>query len=127
MTRVWLGHWSWEAVTRLNHDLCARKNALHKPTSDGHEPAQLLWESKYPTPLSLPEAVELCRVCHKTAPFCFFNGNTFAAIAKDIVEDIALAPEQQLILQQLIGHVVAGTDEPGECEAFLKIISQLDS
>lgn len=29
-----------------------------------------------------------CRHCHKLSPFCFYNGNTFAAIGRTMVQDI---------------------------------------
>jgi len=45
--KVWLAPYSWEFVTAQNAVLCQAKNALHKPTSDGHESAKALWESTY--------------------------------------------------------------------------------
>lgn len=38
--REWLKPFSWDYVTQLNAMLCQQKNALHKPTSDGHEVAR---------------------------------------------------------------------------------------
>jgi len=33
----WLAPFDWEIVRAQNAVLCQAKNALHKPTSDGHE------------------------------------------------------------------------------------------
>lgn len=60
-TKAWLAPYTWEFVTAQNAVLCQAKSALHKPTSDGHEPAKALWESRHLEPMSLDEAVEICR------------------------------------------------------------------
>jgi hypothetical protein len=88
--------------------LCAAKNALHKPTSDGHDQTKSLWESHYQTYMGLDQAVDLCRRCHKLAPFCVYNGNTFTAIIRDVVANLDLQPNQGLIVRSLAGHIVAG-------------------
>ena len=61
MKRVWLRDYSWEFVTAQNAMLCTAKNALHKPTSDGHESTRGLWQENYLREMTLTEAVELCR------------------------------------------------------------------
>ncbi len=71
---TWLALYSWNFVTAQNALLCQTKNALHKPTSDGHDTTKQLWESRYQKPMSLHEAADLCRRCHRLAPFCFYNG-----------------------------------------------------
>jgi hypothetical protein len=75
--KAWLAKYTWEAVTAINAGLCTSGRAFHGPTSDGHDDARALWESEHARTLSLEDAVHLCRRCHKIAPFCFFNGNTF--------------------------------------------------
>ncbi len=69
MKRAWLRDYSWEFVTAQNAMLCATKNALHKPTSNGHDVTRSLWEENYLRETTLGEAVELCRRCHRGAPF----------------------------------------------------------
>jgi hypothetical protein len=78
MPRVqhWLAPFTWEIVTAQNAVLCQAKNALHKPTADGHDQTKQLWESCYGEVMRLGEAVEFCRRCHRLAPFFFYNGNT---------------------------------------------------
>lgn len=98
--------------------LCAAKNALHKPTSDGHAATQALWESRHNESMSLNEAADLCRRCHRMAPFCFYNGNTFAAVMRDVVRTLNLPAEQAFILRSLAGHIVAGVATEEEVRAF---------
>lgn len=57
----WLAIYSWEFVTAQNALLCQAKNALHKPASDGHDGTRELWEGRHREPMTLDEAVELCR------------------------------------------------------------------
>ncbi len=78
--RPWLASVPWDLVIYQNARLCAAKNALHKPTSDGYETTRQLWESSHQEAMTLFDVIELCRRCHRMAPFCFYNGNTFAAI-----------------------------------------------
>jgi len=69
----------------------------------------------------LDEAVDLCRECHRLAPFCNFNGNTFAAIARSLVDTLKLKADQAHGIRTLVGHVVAGTAseiETNELNAF---------
>jgi hypothetical protein len=73
VAKTWLLRVPWDGVEAINEQLCLAKNALHKPTSDGYEPTKELWESNYANPMELDEAVQLCRRCHKLAPFCFLT------------------------------------------------------
>jgi hypothetical protein len=127
MNKAWLAPYSWEFVTAQNAVLCEAKNALHKPTSDGHEPARLLWEEKHHQSMSLDEAVEICRQCHRLAPFCFYNGNTFAAIIRDVIVGMNLEPQQTHVLRSLAGHIVAGVASEEELHAFKKFVGSKDS
>ena len=116
--RGWLTPYSWEFITAQNAALCQAKNALHKPTSDGHAATQELWESMHQTDITLEEAVELCRRCHRMAPFCFYNGNTFAAIIRDVVMQLNVKEAQKIVLRSLAGHIVAGVASEEEVRAF---------
>ncbi len=126
MPKAWLAEFPWEGVVALNAQLCAAKQALHKPTSDGYDDASLLWEKSYAQAMGLDEAVELCRKCHRIAPFCFFNGNTFAAIARTcIVSASDLSPADQYLLKNIVGHLVAGTATPEEEAQFGDLLRKL--
>ena len=111
LVKAWLSAFDWKIVTEINRGLCKQKNALHKPTSDGHLPAKTLWEKNQPAELPLSEALEVCLKCHRLAPFCFYNGNTFAAIARDFISEWSpkLAADQAHVLRSIAGHIVAGT------------------
>ena len=122
----WLEPFAWEEVVLLNARLCAAKNALHQPTSDGHEPARELWERSRPMDLDLERALVICHECHRLAPFCFFNGNTFVAIARGMIRPIL----ERLIVdsdglraaafRSVVGHFVAGTEGLPELRAAIR-------
>ena len=95
--------------------------ALHKPTRDGYEPARKLWESQHHQDLWLDEAVDLCRQCHRLAPFCNFNGNTFAAIARQLTQRLRLPADQAHIFRSWAGHIVAGTADESEIKQFRQL------
>lgn len=107
-TRQWLEPFSWEFVTAQNEVLCLQKTAHHGPTSDGHLIAKELWEDARLREMGLSEVVDVCRRCHRLAPFTNFNGNTFAAIARS-----------------LAGHIVAGVASEEEVKAFEKFCAGL--
>jgi hypothetical protein len=71
--------------------------------------------------LTFLQAADLCRECHRLAPFLFLNGNTFAACAR-----IALGPAlekltriQQVAVRAALGHYIAGTIDRDEFGALL--------
>jgi len=62
--------------------------------------------------------VEICRQCHRLAPFCFYNGNTFTAIIRDVISNLGLKEDQTVLLRSLAGHIVAGVASEEEAKAF---------
>ena len=122
----WLAQYSWGFVTAQNAMLCSAKNALHKPTSDGHDVTKKLWESHHLESMGLDEAVDLCRRCHRLAPFCFYNGTTFAAVIRDVIACLNLEPTQGLLVRSLAGHIVAGVACDEEIRAFREFCASLD-
>jgi hypothetical protein len=125
MKRAWLGDYSWEFVTAQNAMLCAAKSALHRPTSDGHETTRQLWESQRLKETTLYEAVDFCRRCHRAAPFCFYNGNTFAAIIRDVINQLGLPSRQEAAVRSLAGHIVAGVSSAEEERSLREFSSSL--
>jgi hypothetical protein len=105
--------------------LCAAKNALHKPTSDGHDQTKALWESNHAELMTLDEAVDLCRRCHRMAPFCLYNGNTFSSIVLLVIRKLPLPPEESQIVRSLAGHIVAGVADDEEIRAFREFCASL--
>jgi hypothetical protein len=125
--KAWLAKFSWEAVTAINAQLCETKSALHKPTSDGHDEARALWESNHRKEMSWEDAVHLCRKCHKIAPFCFFNGNTFAAISKIALKGAeGLTVMDRHFLESISAHIVAGTETSEETQQFRTLLQKVD-
>lgn len=122
--RQWLEAFSWASVTRNNAAICQARSALHKATSDGHEPAKRLWEAAIGRELRLLEALDLCRECHRLAPFCFYNGNTFAGIARAMIHPLlqTLDAPTAFAFRSAVGHYVAGTIGREEIEQVLKSI-----
>ena len=121
MNKRWLKDWPWETVVTINAGLCNQKNALHKPTTDGYEAARRLWEESRSVELSVQAALEICRRCHKLSPFCFYNGNTFAAIGRTMVQDLArkMTPVKAHAFRSVVGHYIAGTAGDEELEKAL--------
>jgi len=124
--RIWLEPYSWEFVTAQNAVLCEAKQALHQPTTDGHERTKQLWERRHGESMTLMEAVDLCRTCHRMAPFCFYNGNTFTAIIRDVIGNLQLPPEKNHVVRSLAGHIVAGVASEEELIALGKFSDSLD-
>jgi hypothetical protein len=111
MKQRWLQDWPWETVVAINAGLCKEKQALHKPTLDGHDPARKLWESSRTRELALRETLDICRKCHKLAPFCFYNGNTFVAIGRTMIQELLrkMPPVKAHAFRSVVGHYIAGT------------------
>lgn len=114
-------------VTAQNAVLCQARNALHRPTSDGHDRTRELWQSHHTRPMALEEAVDLCRRCHRLAPFCFYNGNTFASIIALVIRSLDLPPVQAHVIRSLAGHIVAGVSTGEEERAFREFCGSLDA
>jgi hypothetical protein len=116
MAKTWLSQIPWDMVVYQNASLCAAKNALHKPTSDGYDVTRALWEERHLQTMSLMEAVDLCRRCHRMAPFCFYNGNTFAAIARSLVSGPNAS--QYRLMAGDIASGVATSEDMGSFDRF---------
>jgi hypothetical protein len=122
----WLEPFSWDFVVAQNEVLCIQKSAHHGPTSDGHAIGKQLWVEAGQREISLFEAIDVCRRCHRMAPFANFNGNTFSAIARIIIRKLNLPPKEEFIIRSLAGHIVAGVASDEENEAFRKFSDSLD-
>ena len=106
LIKNWLQVVPWETVVSINAALCEARKALHKPTSDGYAPAKELWEQNRLKKISLPELLQIGFQCHRLAPFCNYNGNTFVTIVKTLLdaELKRLPPEQARIVRIWIAH-----------------------
>ncbi len=117
-SREWLAEVPWDLVVWQNLQLCNDKKAHHGPTSDGHAACQKLWEESRMNAMPLEGMVDLCRKCHRLAPFTNYNGNTFAAIARAIIDRLALPASREALARSLAGHIVAGVASEEEIRAF---------
>lgn len=68
--------------------------------------------------MHLFDVVDLCRTCHRLAPFTNFNGNTFAAIARVLIDQLNLSAGRAAVVRSLVGHIVAGVASDQENAAF---------
>lgn len=76
--------------------------------------------------MRLDEAADLCRRCHRLAPFCFYNGNTFAAIIRDVINGLNVPADQKFVVRSLAGHIVAGVATSEEESAFRTFCDSLE-
>lgn len=107
---AFIQNWSWELIVSLNRGACERGRAQHGHNQETHQTVRQLWEETRPKELTLLELLELLFRCHRSAPFLFFNGNTFAEIARRTVDllmaELPLARRREA--SSLAAHFVAG-------------------
>ncbi|MBU6402062.1 MAG: hypothetical protein KGS61_17225 [Verrucomicrobia bacterium] len=125
MKRSWLEPYTWAVIVETNRQLCQPKGALHKPTSDGYEPTRQLWESRHCIEMSLSEAADLCGRCQRLAPFCNFNGDTFAAVIRRVIAVLPFPADQATALRVFADHIVAGTATLEEQRTFERVSEEL--
>jgi hypothetical protein len=101
---------SWELVTSLNRAACTRGGAKYGQNSESHAAVAAEWESSRQRVLSLDEAIEFLRQCHRRAPFLFFNGNTFADVGRTLVDLIfaEMPITRRRELMSAVAHYIAG-------------------
>ena len=107
-----------------NEALCAAKKATHGPTSDGYGVTMGLWTREHGEVTTLAEAVELCRRSHQLAPFCYYNGNTFAAVIRDVIHQLKISEMERVVLRSLAGHMVAGVASEEEEKEFRRFCGE---
>lgn len=103
-------------MVQRNEDLCRAKGFAHTLNSKTAPKAQRLWDEAYARPLTLGEALELCRRCNELVPFVFACDQTFVAIGLELIEDLRqrLPPVEAQILRQTVSHYIAGLVRPKE-------------
>lgn len=111
--KQWLEAVPWDSVVQLNHALCRDKQldpGQSPKNPKAFEAARQLWERTAVKTLTLKAVLDACRQCSELSPFTYNNGNTFAAIAKTLVESLVadLAPVEAHIARTTVGHYVAG-------------------
>jgi hypothetical protein len=78
--------------------------------------------------LSLPEVFQIGFQCHRLAPFCNYNGNTFVTIIRTLLNYVlkGLPADKAHILRSIAGHIVAGTATDIERKQLDSVLATLD-
>ena len=115
---------SWESVVGFNRGACARGGAQHGPNPESHETTRREWEQQRGRECSLLDTLEFLKRCHRAAPFLFFNGNTFADVARGLADllfaDLPHARRREVV--SAVAHFVAGVLDR---EAMAGIVEEL--
>jgi len=126
---AFLANWSWQSVADLNRGLCARGGAQHGLNSESGEACGREWESVRGEVITLIETLDQLRSFHRKAPFLFFNGNTFADIARGLF-GILFRDVSTFRLKQItsaVAHYVAGVLDREVMTAMVESLSQISS
>jgi hypothetical protein len=107
---AFIQNWSWESVVSFNRGACERGRAQHGHNPETHGKVHKEWEETRVQALTLLEVLDFLLRCHRAAPFLFFNGNTFAEIARRLIDvlfaELPLARRREAA--SLAAHYVAG-------------------
>jgi len=119
--KQWLLGATWDSIVNVNRTLCQNQKVEPSVNMRNHDAAQRAWEQLRENPTTLLEAIDACHRTFNKSPFTFNNGNTFAAIARSLVDDhLRAAPALEAqILRSTIGHYVAGTIDRKELASVL--------
>ncbi len=107
---AFIKNWSLESVIGYNRGACARGGAQYGLNRETQEACRREWEEKRQQVVSLADTIEFLRQCHRRAPFLFFNGNTFADIARQVVAAIFadLQTGRRREVMSAVAHYIAG-------------------
>jgi len=105
-----LANWHWESVVRLNEGVCTRGGAQHGKNSESFAAVEKDWQERRLLESSLGDTLDYLRSCHRRAPFLFFNGNTFADIARTFSDYLfaELPHARRREATSAVAHYVAG-------------------
>lgn len=121
----WLSLFTWNDIVKINAAECQKGKVEHR-LMPGSQKAMTVWESNQKMKISLKQALDICRVCHKLAPFQFFNGNTFTFLARNIISDLIhhLPSTKAHTFRSCVAHYVAGRLPP---ESFEQVMSSIET
>ena len=121
---AFLANWHWQSVVCINQRACARGGAQHGLNSETGAACAAEWEQTNRKELSLGETIDFLRICHRRAPFLFFNGNTFSFIGRELVfvlfSDIPASRRREI--GSAVAHYVAGVLDR---ESMVSIVDSL--
>lgn len=120
--RNWLGAVPWESVVSLNKALCQAQKLEPLHNAKGFSAAQRLWESSSAKKLSLRAVIEVCHETFELSPFTFNNGNTFAAIARTLLEEPLkqISPVEAQIVRTTVCHYIVDLIGAKELQQVLR-------
>lgn len=124
---AFLKNWDWELIDSLNRGACDRGRAKFGHNSETHAPVRERWEATRPQILSLGEVLDFLRHCHRSAPFLFFNGNTFGEIARRVLDAVFIEFPlgRRREAASLAAHYVAGVMDREPMEEGLISLGEL--
>jgi hypothetical protein len=119
-----LKNWSWESVVSINKGACARGGAQHGFNSETAAASAEDWTRHHCEVVTLLATFERLREFHRRAPFLFFNGNTFAAIGRELSLALFsdLPPLRKREVSSAAAHYIAGVLDR---DAMVQIIEHL--
>lgn len=107
---AFLANWDWQSVVGINQRACARGGAQHGTNSETGAACAAEWEQTKRKELSLSETIDFLRICHRRAPFLFFNGNTFSFIGRELIFVLFgdIPPSRRREIGSAVAHYIAG-------------------
>jgi hypothetical protein len=117
-------NWDWQSVVGINRGTCERSRAQHGINSETGGACAAEWEARRGEPLAFGETLDLLKSFHRKAPFLFFNGNTFAAIGRQLAYALFsdLPPGRKREVGSAIAHYIAGVLDR---ESMVNIVESL--
>jgi hypothetical protein len=125
LERKWLATVPWQKVVAQNLELCQKDQQPHEQNPKGYDAAKQLWEKKSGETMPLRQALDVFRQVHKLAPFKFFNGNTVAAAAREMMAQVVgpLPSLQAEMARRTVGHYVVGAVKAAEVDQVLQHVA----
>ncbi|MEI6083830.1 MAG: hypothetical protein WCS70_05970 [Verrucomicrobiota bacterium] len=117
-------NWDWQSVVLINRGACERGGAQHGLNSETAGACAAEWEGQRVRVATLGETFDFLKRCHRLAPFLFFNGNTFAAIGRELGRALFsdLPPARNREVTSAVAHYIAGVLDR---EAMVQIVESL--
>jgi phosphoglucomutase len=106
--------------------VCARGRAQHGANSESAAAVGREWDQRRQVEFTLGETLDYLRTCHRRAPFLFFNGNTFADIARTFADYLfaELPHGRRREATSAIAHYVAGVLDRDSMAAIMESLCE---
>ncbi len=119
--KQWLSGVTWDSIVNTNRVQCQAQKVEPRTNPATYATTERAWEQAVARSTPLVEAFDACRRACEQRPFTFNNGNTFAAVARRILDDyLCKAPALEAqILRGTVAHYAAGTIDRRELTLVL--------